>query len=65
MSMKWVWGPNHMLHFNPMAKQGESPTTPTFDCETKPISGWGCILMTFSHSSRCQNTLYMYEEDLL
>jgi hypothetical protein len=30
-----------------MAKLGESPTTPTFDCEAKPISGWDCILMTY------------------
>jgi hypothetical protein len=47
-----------------MANPGESPT-PTFDCETKYISGWCCILMTCSHSSRCWNTIYMYEEDLL
>jgi len=29
------------------------------------ISGWGCILMTMSHSWRCCNTLYMYKVDLL
>ena len=29
------------------------------------ISGWACILMTNSHSSRVWNTLYMYEIDLL
>ena len=31
----------------------------------KHTSGWGCILMTTSHCSRFQNTLYMYEADLL
>jgi hypothetical protein len=35
------------------------------DCETKHISGWGCMLMTTGHCSRCWNTLYMNEVDLL
>jgi len=34
-------------------------------CETKHISGWGCVLMTTSHSGRCWNALYMYEVDLI
>lgn len=34
------------------------------DCET-PHSGWGCILMTSGHSSRCWKPLYRYEVDLL
>ncbi len=29
------------------------------------ISGWSCILMTTGHCSRCWNTLYIYNEDLL
>jgi len=28
------------------------------------ISGWGCILMTTRHSSRCWKSLYMYEKVL-
>ena len=28
------------------------------------ISGWDCILMTTSHSSRCWNTLYKYKVDI-
>ena len=35
------------------------------DCETKHISGWGCILMTPSHGRRCSNALYVYELDLI
>jgi len=35
------------------------------DCETKHISGWGCILMTPSHGRRCSNALYVYEVYLI
>jgi hypothetical protein len=34
------------------------------DCETKHLSGWGCILMTSSHGRRCWNIIYIYEVDL-
>ena len=33
--------------------------------ETHHISGWGCILMTASHSRRCWNILHMYDVDLI
>jgi hypothetical protein len=66
---KWVGSLNlnhSNLQHDPNEKPREYPTT-TFDCdcETKHLSGWCCILMTCSRSSRCWNTLYMYEEDLL
>jgi hypothetical protein len=44
----------HLLH------QGDPLSGPR-----RKISGCGGILMTTSHSSRCWNTLYMYEVDLL
>jgi len=34
-------------------------------CETKHISGWGCVLMPTSHSGRCWSALYMYDFHLL
>ena len=32
---------------------------------SKAISGWSCNFMTTSHCSRCWNTFYMYEVNLL
>jgi hypothetical protein len=60
--MHWMGGINHNLQHE---KPSESPNTPTFDCETKHISGWGWILMTYSYCSRCWITLYIYKADLL
>jgi hypothetical protein len=47
---------NHNLQQDTSQKPRESPiiTTVTGDCETKHISGWGCILiMTNNHNTRC------------
>jgi len=56
--MKWIgW-----LNRNPQHATSEKPTTTTATVtvrpKTKHTSGWGCILMTTSHSSRCWNTWY-------
>ena len=61
--MKWIgW-----LNRNPQHATSEKPTTTatatvtvTGRPKTKHTSGWGCILMTTSHSSRCWNTWYIY-----
>jgi hypothetical protein len=55
---------NHNLQHDTSENPSESPTSTTL-CETKHISGWGYILMTCRQSSRCWNTSYMYEADLL
>jgi hypothetical protein len=64
MSMKGVGCLNHNPQHDTSDKSSECPSA-SFDCETKHISEWGCILMTTGRSSRSWNKLYMYGEDLL
>jgi hypothetical protein len=58
MSMKWVGFPNHHLQHiaSEKLRVRDSPTTATVtvtcDCETQHVSGWGCIVMATSHSTR-------------
>jgi hypothetical protein len=60
MSMKWMSCSYHNLQHIASEKPSKSPTTATVTVTVQQISGWSHILMTPSHSSRCENTLYMY-----
>ena len=68
IDMLWVWRgwgvPIILQQRKPMSKTNRISYC-RFNTLSEQISGWGCILMTNSHSSRCWNTLYMYEIDLL
>jgi hypothetical protein len=62
VSVKWVGYFNHLCY-----KWESERITYHWGCdwETKHLSGWGCMLMTTGHCSRCWNTLYMNEVDLI
>jgi hypothetical protein len=62
----WVWsGWGASIITYSMLQVRDQVNLLLLPCETKHISGWGCVLMTTSHSGRWRNALYIYEVDLL
>ena len=65
MSMKCVWGVSIITTNRESSFDNHTHIRTT--CGTGPreqISGWNCILIITSHSSRCWNTLYKYKVDI-
>ena len=59
------WGSQSYVTVEPHGKTKRISYQCWFYLFHKQISGWDCILMTTSHSSRYGKSLQMYEEDLL